>query len=167
MQQTYARPAGAVETFSVPDLIEEAVRIDAESLARHDVETVCDYPVRPTITTDKHGVMEILINLLRNAKQACDESGHPHGKITVCVTGDDRAVTIAISDDGIGIPAENLGRIFNFGFTTRKNGHGFGLHNSALVAGELGGSLRAQSAGPGRGATFTLELPGRPDPARP
>ena len=71
-------------------------------------------------------------------------------------------MTIAISDDGIGIPAENLARIFNFGFTTRKNGHGFGLHSSALAARELGGSLHALSDGSGRGATFVLDLPGQP-----
>ena len=161
-QQAYARPSGAIETFSVSDLIEDAVRIDAASLARHNVETIRDYQSHPVVTTDKHQVMEILLNLLRNAKQACDESGHPGGKITVRITSTDRVVTIAISDDGIGIPAENLARIFNFGFTTRKNGHGFGLHSSALAARELGGSLHALSDGSGRGATFVLDLPGQP-----
>jgi len=64
-----------------------------------------------------------------------------------------------VIDNGIGIPPENMGRIFNHGFTTRDSGHGFGLHSAALAAQELGGSLRAESDGPGRGATFVLELP--------
>lgn len=55
--------------------------------------------------------------------------------------------------------AENLARIFNLGFTTRKGGHGFGLHSGALAAKELGGALRVQSEGTGLGSTFTLELP--------
>ena len=72
--------------------------------------------------------------------------------------GDDR-VRIAVTDNGVGIPTENLTRIFAHGFTTKKDGHGFGLHSGALAAQEMGGSLSAQSEGVGRGATFTLELP--------
>ena len=68
-------------------------------------------------------------------------------------------VKISVMDNGVGIPCENLTRIFRFGFTTRKNGHGFGLHSGALAAHELGGALRAHSDGLGQGATFTLELP--------
>ena len=66
---------------------------------------------------------------------------------------------ISVADNGIGIPAENLTRIFAHGFTTRKHGHGFGLHSSALAASEMGGALRVQSDGHGCGATFTIELP--------
>jgi signal transduction histidine kinase len=68
-------------------------------------------------------------------------------------------VTITVIDNGVGIPPENLTRIFNHGFTTRKGGHGFGLHSSALAAKELGGSLTVHSEGWGLGAVFTLELP--------
>jgi two-component system, NtrC family, sensor kinase len=71
-------------------------------------------------------------------------------------------VKIAVIDNGIGIPPENLTRVFEHGFTTRKEGHGFGLHNGALAAKQLGGSLTAYSDGPGKGAKFTLELPRRP-----
>jgi two-component system NtrC family sensor kinase len=59
----------------------------------------------------------------------------------------------------VGIAPENLTRIFSHGFTTRTDGHGFGLHSAALAAQQMGGRLTAQSDGPGRGATFTLELP--------
>jgi signal transduction histidine kinase len=68
-------------------------------------------------------------------------------------------VLLSVIDTGVGIAQENLERIFNHGFTTRKDGHGFGLHSSALAAKELGGMLHAESAGPGQGATFTLTLP--------
>jgi signal transduction histidine kinase len=64
-----------------------------------------------------------------------------------------------VIDNGVGIAAENLNRIFNHGFTTRKSGHGFGLHSAALAARELRGSLTVTSEGSGRGATFTLDLP--------
>jgi PAS domain S-box-containing protein len=162
MQQTYARTSGMTETVAVPDLIEDALRINAGSLARHDVVLTRDYQMRGVVTTDKHKVMQILINLVRNAKFACVDSGRPDRQLTVRTTGDDRGLRIAIIDNGVGIPAENLARIFNHGFTTRKNGHGFGLHSGALAARELGGALTVHSAGPGQGATFTLELPYKP-----
>jgi PAS domain S-box-containing protein len=163
MQQAYAQTSGVIETISVPDLLEDALRIDAGSLARHTVELFRDYQARPVIATDKHKVLQILINLVRNAKLACVDSDRTDKQITVRTTSDDRRVKIAITDNGVGIPAENLTRIFNHGFTTRKTGHGFALHSGALAAKELGGSLTVQSDGPGLGATFTLELPCQSD----
>ena len=108
---------------------------------------------------EKHKILQILVNLVRNAKYACDESGRPDRRLTVRVARGDGRVKISVVDNGVGIPPENLTRIFNRGFTTRNGGHGFGLHSSALAAGEMGGLLSVQSAGPGQGAAFTLELP--------
>jgi PAS domain S-box-containing protein len=164
MQQAYARTSGVIETISVTDMVEDALRINAGSLQRHDVDTFRDYQERPVVTTDKHKVMQILINLVRNAKYACDESGRTDKQITVRTTSDKLGVKIAIVDNGVGVPAKNLARIFNHGFTTRAKGHGFGLHSGAIAAKELGGSLNVQSDGPGLGATFTLELPYKLEP---
>jgi signal transduction histidine kinase len=167
MQQTYAMASGVFEDVSVPEMIEDALRINAASLARHDIEMIRDHQSPLVVTTDKHKVIEILVNLVRNAKYACDESGRAGKQITVRTASDDRGVKIAVIDNGIGIPAENLTRIFNYGFTTREHGHGFGLHSSALAAKELGGSLTVKSEGAGRGATFTLELPCKPEAKKP
>lgn len=164
MQQSYAKTSGVTETFSVPDLVEDAFRMNAGSLARHDVDIARDYQVRPVVTLDKHKVLQILVNLIRNAKYACDESGRNDKCITLRVTADQHHVMIAVSDNGVGIPAENLTRIFNHGFTTRATGHGFGLHSGALAAKEMGGSLLPHSDGPGRGATFILTLPFKLEP---
>ncbi|MEK7781776.1 MAG: ATP-binding protein, partial [Verrucomicrobiota bacterium] len=76
--------------------------------------------------------------------------------------GDSECVRITVTDNGVGIPEENLTRIFSHGFTTKKNVHGFGLHSGALAAQEMGGALRVASPGPGHGAVFTLELPVTP-----
>ncbi len=159
MQQSYAKTSGVTETVSVPDLVEDALRMNAGSLARHDIDLVRDYQARPVVTLDKHKVLQILVNLVRNAKYACDESGRTDKLITLRITADDRYVSITVCDNGVGIVAENLTRIFAHGFTTREQGHGFGLHSGALAANELGGSLVARSAGPGQGAAFILKLP--------
>ena len=164
MQQSYARVSGVSEIVSVPELVEDALRVGAASLVRHHVNIVRDFQASPALATDRHKVLQILINLIRNAMFACDESARDERMITVGIACDDRAVRIAVVDNGIGIAAENLTRVFNHGFTTRKDGHGFGLHSGALAfARELGGSLNARSDGPGQGATFTLELPLKPD----
>jgi len=114
----------------------------------------------PPVNVDKHKVLQILINVIRNAKYAVSESPRLDKRIIVSIAQNGHGhVKIAIADNGIGIPPENLARIFAHGFTTRINGHGFGLHSAALAAQELGGSLFAHSDGPDRGATFTLELP--------
>jgi len=163
MQQSYAKTSGVVETISVPDLIEDALRMNAGSLARHDVDIAREYHTRTVLTLDKNKALQILVNLMRNAKYACDESGRTDKLLTIRTTADAHGVTISVIDNGVGIPTENLTRIFAHGFTTRKHGHGFGLHSGALAAKELGGSLIAHSDGPGKGATFVLKLPYKPD----
>jgi signal transduction histidine kinase len=133
--------------------------MNAGALARHGVEVVRDFEGRPLVNVDKHKVLQILVNLVRNAKYACSESGLPGRRVTLSARSADGQARIQITDDGVGIAAENLTRIFNHGFTTRAAGHGFGLHSGALAARELGGNLSVHSEGVGRGATFSLELP--------
>ena len=128
-------------------------------VTRHDVELVRDFEKVPPVNLDKHKVLQILVNLIRNAKYACDDTSREDKRMTVRVANGEGGIQISVIDNGVGIPPENLTRIFSHGFTTRKEGHGFGLHSGALAAKELGGRLTAHSDGPGKGATFTLELP--------
>ncbi len=158
-QQSYATHSGVVESVAVADLVNDSVQLNAEAFSRHGVALACEFEDVPAITVDKHRVLQILVNLIRNAKYACDESGRSDKHITIRVTRCALGVAIAVIDNGVGIPAENMTRIFSHGFTTRAGGHGFGLHSAALAAQELKGSLRVASDGPGCGAAFTLELP--------
>jgi signal transduction histidine kinase len=160
MQQNYASGASLVEECTPADLVEESLHITAISLSHHGVTVIRDFKPTPSVRVTRHKVLQILVNLLRNAKDAMDESGKSEKPMTITVeaAGPDR-VRIAVRDTGVGIHPDNLARIFGFGFTTRENGHGFGLHSSANAASELGGKLSAQSDGLGTGAVFTLELP--------
>lgn len=160
MQQNYAKVSGLVETLPVDQLVEDAIEMDAASLERHQITLVRDYADVPPVAVDKHKVIQILINLIRNAHHALKESSRDGRRIVIGIgrNGSNR-VKVIVSDNGVGIPPENLTRIFSHGFTTRKDGHGFGLHAGALAAQELGGRLAAHSDGTGAGATFTLELP--------
>ena len=159
MQQSYAKISGVTESIKATELVEDALRLNAGALTRHDVQVVRDYAVDPALIIDKHKVLQILVNLIRNAKYACDESGRNDKRMTVRVANAEGQVKIEVIDNGVGIPPENLTRIFAHGFTTKNDGHGFGLHSGALAATELGGALTVHSDGVGQGATFTLELP--------
>lgn len=166
MQQNYAKRCGVTETVEVMELVEDSVRLNAGAFVRHGVTLSREFAPVPPITVDKHKVLQILVNLVRNAKYACDESGRADKLVTLRVEREINAVRISVIDNGVGISAENMERLFTHGFTTRQSGHGFGLHSSALAAKELGGSLRAESAGPGCGAAFILELPLAPAEGR-
>ena len=159
MQQGYAKVAGATELVNVVDLVENCLRMNESALARHQVRVVREFDAVPAISVQKHKVLQILVNLMRNAKNACDESVGADRRMTLGVHAGAGRIFISVSDNGVGIAPENLRKIFVHGFTTRKDGHGFGLHSGALAATELGGSLRVHSDGLGQGATFTLDLP--------
>jgi signal transduction histidine kinase len=159
MQQNYARRGGVTDTLDIRTLVEDSLRMNEGAFSRHGVTLVRDFEEVPQITVDKHKVLQILVNVIRNAKYACDDHDGAEKRVTVRVRAIAGQVVISVIDTGIGIPRENLERIFNHGFTTRKDGHGFGLHSSALAAAELGGVLEVASAGTGHGATFTLKLP--------
>jgi PAS domain S-box-containing protein len=159
-QQSYARVSGVTEKLVLSDLVEDALKIHLNAFERHGVKLVREFDPLPEITVDKHKVMQIVVNLLSNAKYACDEGGKKEKQVIVRLkpAGADR-VKIEVADNGVGIVTKNLTRVFAQGFTTRKGGHGFGLHSGALAARDMGGALSVHSYGPGRGATFTLELP--------
>ncbi len=165
MQQSYAKLCGVTEVVEVVDLVEDSLRLNAGAFARHGVTLRREFAAVAPITVDKHKVLQILVNLVRNAKYACDESGRSDKFITLRIESAAHGVRVSVIDNGVGIPAENMGRLFSHGFTTRLSGHGFGLHSGALAAQELGGTLRAESDGPGRGAAFILDLPLTPPPS--
>ena len=159
VEQSYAEAGGLHETLRMTGLVENAIQINAGSLDRHGIKIVREYSEIPPASVQKHKVMQILINLIKNAKDAMAESQCEEKRLVVRAGCEDGRIRVSVSDNGMGILKENLTRIFAHGFTTKKQGNGFGLHSSALAAHEMGGSLAAQSDGQGRGATFILELP--------
>ena len=160
MQQSYAKVSGVFENLPPERLVEDAIAMNIGAFERHGVILVRNFSAAPPVLVDRHKVLQILINLIRNAKYALDDAQRIDKRMTISIvpSGDEK-VLIQVADNGIGISAENLTRIFGHGFTTKKDGHGFGLHSGANAAREIGGDLSVQSAGLGKGATFTLELP--------
>lgn len=159
-QQSYARVMGLIESVNPADLVEDALRINEQSFTSHKVRVRREFgPNLPLVTLDKHKALQVIVNLIRNARNACDDSGREDKLVTVQIANGAGTLKLSVTDNGIGIAPENLTRIFHHGFTTRRDGHGFGLHSGALAAREMGGLLKVHSEGLGKGATFTLELP--------
>jgi signal transduction histidine kinase len=159
VQQAYVRKCGILETVPPVELVEDALRMNWGAFERHGIRIIRKFGEVPRVTVDRHGVLQILINLIRNAKYALAESSPSEKRLVVGVTpqGPDRVV-ISVRDNGVGIPPEYLARVFERGFTTKPAGHGFGLHSGWLAAREMGGQLTASSDGIGKGAMFCLEL---------
>jgi PAS domain S-box-containing protein len=166
MQQNYAKVSGVYENLSPMELVEDGLRLNVAAFERHHIELVREFEENlPKVCVDRHKFLQILINLLRNAKHAMEHVVERERRMIIHMgmASSDR-VKVVVSDNGIGIPPENMTKIFNHGFTTKKDGHGFGLHSGANAAKEMGGSLTARSDGHGQGAEFTLELPAAPPP---
>lgn len=159
-QQSFAGRSGVFERASLATVVAQARGItDSSGSSRSDIRIEIDCDAVPPFDMDKNRVMEILVNLIQNARQSVAESGNPDGCVSIRgeVRGD--RVLLSVQDNGIGIARENLASVFNHGFTTKPDGHGFGLHTSANAATEMKGKLVAHSEGPGTGATFTLDVP--------
>jgi NO-binding membrane sensor protein with MHYT domain/signal transduction histidine kinase len=157
-QQTYARRGGITEQVDIAELVDHAIALNFA--ASTDVVISRQYASVPSLTLDRHKLIQILANFLSNARHALLDQTKGQRVLTARIqTPATGGLRIDIEDSGAGIDADTLGRLFKFGFTTKKDGHGFGLHASAILAKELGGEVTGKSDGPGRGACFTLYLP--------
>jgi signal transduction histidine kinase len=159
MQQNYAKVGGVLEEIDPKELIEDAIQINKAAIERRNIQLIRDYHTVPAVMVDRHKVLQILVNLVSNAKHALNDKASDRTMLLTVSPAGPNHVRLTIQDNGMGIAPENLSRIFSQGFTTRRDGHGFGLHSGANAAKELGGSLSVQSQGTGQGASFTLELP--------
>jgi signal transduction histidine kinase len=163
-QQSHAGASSVLQTVDVHEMLEEAVRLSSDLIAGEGIRLVREFEPTPLMPLDRRRILQVLLNLIANASHAMEGTAPEARTLTLrtSMEASGKCLRIAVRDEGEGIPADNLTRIFSHGFTTRKTGHGFGLHGSAVSALEMGGKLVVHSDGPGRGALFTLEVPVAP-----
>ncbi len=160
MQQSYAGISGLKERVSLPRLFEEAEILLSTSFSRHQIEVVHDFDEIPDMMLKKQKILQVLVNLLKNAKDSMTEGRQIGRKLEIRARLlFESRILIEIQDNGLGIEQDNLTNIFSHGFTTKEDGHGFGLHSCANTIGEMGGEMRVASTGVGQGATFSIEIP--------
>ena len=162
-QQSFAFVGGLNEVAQVNEVVDEAIRITEERLQRHQIHLQTRFETIPEAVVDRQRLIQILVNLINNARNAIEDSAATERQITLATFVDESRACIAVevADTGVGIASQDLGKIFQFGFSNRKQkgGHGFGLHHSVNSAAEVNWNLSARSAGRDLGATFRLEIP--------
>jgi signal transduction histidine kinase len=157
-QQSYAGVGGLSEKVKLSEIIEDALTMQSGTIDRHNINLVREYSDVPEIFVQKTKLVHIMVNLIKNAKDAMEGLTPDKKTLVLSVTQDNRAIFICVKDSGCGIPADNITKIFSHGFTTKKAGHGFGLHSCANYMKEMGGEIWAESGGLGKGASFTLKF---------
>lgn len=160
--QTMAKSQNLVEPFSVVELLDQAVDVSFQPEDANWIRIQRDYHRVPPVVVEKHQLLQILVNLLRNAKQAMQSQDRANHLLTLRVAGmvdNSGSIIVTIRDTGIGIAPQHLEKMFTRGFTTKHDGNGIGLHSSMHSIQRMGGQLQAHSEGVGTGATLTLILP--------
>ena len=159
MQQSYAGGLGVTEKIKPSEVANDAIDINIANINKNGINLKKRYDSDIDITVDKHKLIQILVNLISNAKHAVVNGEKPDKNITLGIQEKNKNIMFYVEDNGIGIEQSDIERIFEFGFKIRPDGHGYGLHHSANAARELGGLLTAQSDGLGKGSLFTLTIP--------
>ncbi len=162
LHQSYSKSSHMIESVDLDSIIDDAIKVNQAGLERHGVTIIHHKSPNQSMLLDRHRILQILINFISNAKYATTDKKSDDKVIEISSTIKDEKLSISVKDNGMGMKEETRDKIFTYGFTTRTNGHGFGLHSCANVAGELDGSVRADSDGPGKGSTFTLTIPSNP-----
>jgi len=158
-QQRMARSEIVVERRSLAEVIEDALELQAASAARHRIEIEKVFGDVPPVPVARTKLIHVLLNLFKNAKESMNARQPDRMVLRIELDRDDTHAEIRVRDNGLGIEPDVMRRIFTHGFTTKEHGHGFGLHSCANYMKEMGGEIRVESEGAGRGATFILRLP--------
>ncbi|MCA9704618.1 MAG: AAA family ATPase [Myxococcales bacterium] len=157
-QQTIAKIGDEVEPTRPKELVEQTLSMFQLDLETRRIELQAELPDLGEVMLDRQATLQVLSNLVRNAIEAL-EGVERARRLRIGIGADDDQVHFDVEDDGVGIDPSHLARVFDHGFSTKRDGHGFGLHASAIAARTMSGTLEAHSEGLGTGARFRLSLP--------
>lgn len=162
MNESMASSVGLYEPSELSEVVDESIALVSPVFEKHEIALAQDFASVPPVLLDRHRILQIVVNLLTNARDAILENDPPTKQVTVRTRLEDTQIAIVVRDNGKGISASDMERIFEHGFTTKATGHGFGLHASALAADEMGGSLKCINRGGDQETVFELRIPFRP-----
>jgi signal transduction histidine kinase len=158
-QQNNAKTERIREKTNIKSLIDDAIKILESLIINNKIIISKDYSGCPDLILPKAKLLQIFINLIKNAIESILESRKKERKIEIKAFYKNDEITLIFKDNGLGISRKNLKKIFNFGFSTKNQGHGFGLHTCQNFLNELNGTISAESEGKHKGAEFIIKLP--------
>ncbi len=158
-QQGYADSGSYSEEVDLTGVLNDALTMQQTVLDRYQIEVQRQFCSVPTIEAQKSKLLHVFMNLIKNAVESLEGTPNHPPKLILEVVASDRDIHVVVEDNGEGIPVENLGKVFSYGFTTKDGAHGFGLHSSANYVTEMGGTITARSEGVNKGAVFQLRFP--------
>lgn len=162
-QQAYARQMPFHEKVQLHQLFADVIKLHNESLQKHDIDIRVEADDLPSVMVEKAKLLQVIENLIKNAIESIVQNRSSEREVRVVARLlTEQMVQIAVSDTGGGIHPDARDKLFRYGFTTKPNGNGFGLHASALAVSNAGGRMYVESEGIGQGATFFIELPLEP-----
>ncbi len=160
LQQDYASGPTFSEMGDLNALVTRTLDMTKVSLRRHQIELKTLYGDIPELPLQQTKLVQVLNNLLQNAKESVLHNEETNRWIEVRTwTGKDGFAWVSVRDNGIGIDKDAIENLFKFGYTTKTDGHGFGLHCSILFMHEMNGEMKVRSDGRDLGAEFLISLP--------
>lgn len=159
-QQDYAKSETVTRKLALNDVVDRALQIELPSMTKRGIRIEKHYQARYFVYGIKSKVLHVFLNLFKNAKEAMTGSDHEDSFLRIEISElPEHKVQVIVTDNGAGIDVANIDKMFSYGFTTKADGHGFGLYTSAEAMRQLGGSISVESDGPGHGARFRLVFP--------
>ncbi|CAM2009776.1 ATP-binding protein [Acanthopleuribacter pedis] len=159
-QQDYAKSESVTRKLALNDVVDRALQIELPSMTKRGIRIEKKYQARFFVYGVKSKVLHVFLNLFKNAKEAMTSTDHEDSFLQIGIQSlPENKVEVTVRDNGAGIDEANLDKMFSYGFTTKPDGHGFGLYTSAEAMNQLGGSIAVSSEGIGHGACFRLIFP--------
>jgi len=158
-QHMYTRRVSFREEVDLHAMLNDSLAMHGPSIAKYNIQVQRQLEPLPTFLIEKSKLLQVIDNVIKNAIESMANSDRSPRVLTVEAKREYGDAMISFTDTGHGIRDEHLKNIFRFGFTTKPEGNGFGLHSAALAMNDMGGSIRAASDGWGQGATFMIVLP--------
>lgn len=156
-QQAYANSSFMYQEIDLAKEVDTMIALTISDSKGGGVVIEKRFAPHAPLIAQREKVGHIIANLIKNAFEALSEVPRDRRRITISIfEGAYGTTVLEVSDTGCGIKVEDLTRIFSFGFTTKPDGHGFGLHHCANAMTEMNGKLSVSSPGLGKGATFTM-----------
>jgi len=146
------------EIVDITHVVEDALTMLANSIEGYHIQIVKDFSHVTEVRVLKTKLMHILINLIKNAIEAMNEIPADKRVLRISTEQTANGVCLKINDKGCGIQEEDIHKMFRYGFTTKEDGHGFGLASCAAYLEEMDGEISVESEGNGKGSTFTMTL---------